>query len=85
MSDAVCRSQDVLRAAGLRFVWEAEPNPWASLQPWAPQAEAEPFIPGLVDEGCKASAGETRAESAWWLCVAPHGWRGELAPEEATS
>ena len=63
---AYCRSEaeadeDALLAAGLTLAWEAEPNPWASTQPWRPTSE----------RGEEQEAGaEARAENSWWLCVA---------------
>ncbi len=60
-------------------MWEAEPNPWASLQPWAPR---DGDGDGGGGGGGDAASGddvrgkgarEARAENAWWLCVAPAG------------
>jgi len=65
---AYCRSEceadeEALEAAGLELAWEAEANPWASLQAWVPTSER--------GAGAAAEEGEARAESAWWLCIAP--------------
>ena len=63
---AYCRSEaeadeEALLAAGLALAWGAEPNPWASLQPWRPTCER-----GAAEE----EGAEARAENSWWLCVA---------------
>jgi hypothetical protein len=54
--------EDAIQEAGLDLAWEAEANPFASVERWRPTSERGTQFP--MDE-------EPRFESAWWLCVAP--------------